>query len=176
MFVKDHEKYKPFDHKVWLSSPTMHGPEMDYVKEAYDTNWMSTLGENINEIERQVAEKTGSKYAVALSSGTAALHMAMKAANIQPGQKVFCSDMTFVATVNPAVYEGAIPVFIDPEYETWNMSPDALEKAFEIYPDVKLVVLAHLYGTPGKIEELKRKLSLEGLFDESNKKHLHQNN
>lgn len=146
---------KPFEKKIWLSSPTMHdGDEMKFVKEAYDTNWMSTVGANINEIENMICNKVGCKYAVALSSGTSALHLAMKLAKVKVGDKVFCSDITFAATVNPVVYEGAIPVFIDTEYDTWNMDPKALEKAFEIYPDVKVVVVAHLYGTPGKIDEI----------------------
>ncbi len=144
-----------FDNKIWLSSPTMHGDELKYVKEAYDTNWMSTVGENINESERMIAEKIGCKYAVALSSGTSALHMAVKLAGIKQGDKVFCSDMTFAATVNPVIYEGGVPVFIDTEYDTWNMDPVALEKAFEIYPDVKTVVVAHLYGVPCKLDEIK---------------------
>ena len=149
------KKYEAFESKVWLSSPTMHGPELEYVKEAYETNWMSTVGKNINEVERMACEKIGCKYAVALSAGTAALHMAVKLAGVKPGDKVFCSDMTFDATVNPVVYEGGVPIFIDTEYDTWNMDPVALEKAFELYPDVKVVVIAHLYGTPGKVEELK---------------------
>ena len=144
----------PFQNKVWLSSPTMHGPELEYVKQAYETNWMSTVGENINEAERLACEKVGCKYAVALSAGTAALHMSVKLAGVKPGEKVFCSDMTFDATVNPVVYEGGEPIFIDTEYDTWNMDPVALEKAFELYPEVKTVVIAHLYGTPGKIDEL----------------------
>lgn len=141
--------------KIWLSSPTMHGDEIKYVTEAYETNWMSTVGANINEVEKQICEKVGCKYAVALSAGTAALHLAMKLAGVKPGDKVFCSDMTFDATVNPVVYEGGVPVFIDTEYDTWNMDPVALEKAFELYPDVRVVVVAHLYGTPGKIDEIK---------------------
>lgn len=145
----------PFENKVWLSSPTMHGDELKYVTEAYETNWMSTVGKNINEVEKLAVEKVGCKYAVALSAGTAAIHMAVKLAGVKPGDKVFCSDMTFAATVNPITYEGGVPVFIDTEYDTWNMDPKALEKAFELYPDVKLVVAAHLYGTPGKIDELK---------------------
>ena len=149
------KKFTKFENKVWLSSPTMHGPELTYVKEAYETNWMSTVGANINESEKEMATIVGTKYAVALSAGTAALHLAMKLAGVKPGDKVFCSDMTFDATVNPVVYEGGIPVFIDTEYDTWNMDPVALEKAFEIYPDVKVVVVAHLYGTPGKIDEIK---------------------
>ena len=144
-----------FKNKVWLSSPTMHGDELKYITEAYETNWMSTVGENINEIEKQISQKVGCKYAVALSSGTATLHLAVKLAGVKPGDHVFCSDMTFGATVNPVVYEGGIPIFIDTEYDTWNMDPVALEKAFEMYPDVKVVVLVHLYGTPSKIDEIK---------------------
>lgn len=146
---------KPFEEKIWLSSPTMHGEEMKYISEAYETNWMSTVGKNINEVERLTCEKVGCKYSVALSAGTAALHMAVKLAGVQPGDKVFCSDMTFAATVNPVTYEGGNPVFIDTEYDTWNMDPVALEKAFEIYPEVRVVVVAHLYGAPGKIDEIK---------------------
>ena len=158
---------KPLDQHVYLSSPTMHGEEFQYMKEAYDTNWMSTVGANINEVERIACEKIDCKYAVALSAGTAALHMAIKLAGMdvygQPevghgaleGKRVFCSDMTFAATVNPVVYEGGIPVFIDTERDTWNMDPIALEKAFEIYPEVKVVVVAHLYGTPGKVDEIR---------------------
>lgn len=154
MFHKDNP-IKPFESKVWLSSPTMYKDSMKYVMEAYETNWMSTVGANINEVERQACAKVGCKYAVALSAGTAALHMAVKLAGVKPGNKVFCSDMTFDATVNPVVYEGGVPIFIDTEYDTWNMDPAALEKAFEIFRDVKVVVIAHLYGTPGKIDELK---------------------
>ena len=146
---------KPFEKKIWLSSPTMHGDEIQYVQEAYDTNWMSTVGANINAIEQMIAEKVGCKYAVALSCGTAALHLAMKLAGVKPGDKVFCSDVTFAATVNPIVYEKAVPVFIDTERDTWNMDPVALEKAFQMYPEVKVVVIVHLYGTPAKIDELK---------------------
>ena len=146
---------RPFENKVWLSTPTMHGDEIKYVQEAYETNWMSTVGENINEVEKIICEKTQSKYAVALASGTSALHLAVKLAGVKPGDKVFCSDVTFAATVNPIVDEQGVPVFIDTEYETWNMDPEALEKAFEIYPEVKVVVVAHLYGTPGKIDEIK---------------------
>lgn len=161
------ESMKPFRSKVWLSSPTMHGPELEYVKEAYETNWMSTVGANINEAERLACEKVGCKYAVGLSAGTAALHMAVKLAGMDiygqqeighgalSGHKIFCSDMTFDATVNPVVYEGGVPVFIDTEYDTWNMDPVALGKAFELYPEVKIVVVAHLYGTPGKVDEIR---------------------
>lgn len=155
MFTHGTNAYTSFTSKVWLSSPTMHGPELEYIKEAYETNWMSTVGANINEAERLACEKIGCKYAVALSAGTAALHMAVKLAGVRQGDRVFCSDMTFDATVNPVVYEGGVPVFIDTEYDTWNMDPVALEKAFELYPEVKVIVLAHLYGTPGKIDEIK---------------------
>ena len=166
MFNPDNN-YEKFENKVWLSSPTMYPDSMRYVMEAYETNWMSTVGANINEVEKQICEKVGCKYAVALSAGTAALHLAMKLA----GEKVYgkpapgtgalskrfvaASDMTFDATVNPIVYEGGIPVFIDTEYDTWNMDPIALEKAFELYPEIKVVVVAHLYGTPGKIDEIR---------------------
>ena len=156
-----------FKNKIWLSSPTMHGDEQRWVDEAIQTNWVSTVGANINEVERMTAEKVGRKYAVALSAGTAALHLAIKLCGEklygQPkvghgtleGHKVFASDMTFDATDNPICYEGGEPVFIDTEYDTWNMDPEALEKAFEIYPDVRLIVVAHLYGTPGKIDEIR---------------------
>ena len=166
MFNKD-TQFEPFENKVWLSSPTMHGDELKYVTEAYETNWMSTVGANINEVERMMAQKVGCRYAVALSSGTAALHLAVRLAGERlygqtetgkgalNGHKVFCSDMTFSATLNPVVYEGGVPVFIDTEYDSWNMDPAALEKAFALYPDVKLIVVAHLYGTPGKIDEIK---------------------
>lgn len=147
-------RVKPFEKKIWLASPTMHGAELTYMKEAFDTNWMSTVGANINEVERVMAEKIGCADAVALSCGTAALHMCMRLAGIRPGDKVFCSDMTFDATVNPVVYEGGVPVFIDTECDTWNMDPIALEKAFELYPEVRVVVCANLYGTPGKMDEL----------------------
>ncbi len=143
-----------FEQKVWLSTPTMHGDEIRYVQEAYETNWMSTIGENINVIEQEICDKVGCKYAVALSCGTAALHLAVKLAGVQPGDYVFCTDMTFGATVNPVLYEKGIPVFIDTEYDTWNMDPVALEKAFEIYPDTKVVILANLYGTPAKFDEI----------------------
>ncbi len=154
MFKKENT-FEKLESKVWLSSPTMYSDSMKYVMEAYETNWMSTVGANINEVEHQACKKVGCKYAVALSAGTAALHMAVKLAGVKPGDKVFCSDMTFDATVNPVVYEGGVPVFIDTEYDSWNMDPVALEKAFELYPEVKAVVVAHLYGTPGKVDEIK---------------------
>lgn len=144
-----------FKNKVWLSTPTMHGEEIEYINEAYNTNWMSTVGENINVIEQQLSQKVGCNFAVALASGTSALHLAIKLAGIKQGEKVFCSDMTFAATVNPIVYEKGEPVFIDSEYETWNMDPESLEKAFEKYPDVRVVVLVNLYGVPAKFDEIK---------------------
>lgn len=146
---------KPFENKVWLSSPTMHGDELRYMTEAYETNWMSTVGANIDAAEKMICEKLGCSHAVALSCGTAALHLAMKLAGVRPGDRIFCSDMTFDATVNPVVYEGGVPVLIDTERETWNMDPVALEKAFELYPEVKVIVVAHLYGVPGKIDEIR---------------------
>lgn len=161
------KKFEAFKDKVWLSSPTMHGKELEYMQEAYETNWMSTLGKNINEVEKQVCEKLGCKYAVGLASGTSSLHLSIRLAGIElygnpkaghgslEGKKVFCSDMTFDATVNPVAYEGGEAIFIDTEYDSWNMDPKALEKAFEKYPEVQLVVCAHLYGTPGKVDELK---------------------
>lgn len=172
---KNREELQPFQEKVWLSSPTMHGDEIKYILKAYETNWLSTVGENIDELEKMVSAHMGGMYAVALSSGTAALHLAVKLAagelygsssgistpdglgkgGCLYGRRVFCSDMTFDATVNPVVYEGGEPIFIDTEYDTWNMSPKALERAFSMYPEVKLVVMAHLYGTPGKIEKIR---------------------
>ena len=158
---------KRFEKRVWLASPTMHGDELRYMQEAYETNWMSTVGKNIDEVERLAAEKVGVKYAVALSAGTAALHLGTRLAGVRlfgvpragegalRGQKVFCSDMTFAATLNPVAYENGEAVFIDSERDTWNMDPAALEKAFEIYPDVRLVVLVHLYGTPAKVDEIR---------------------
>lgn len=146
---------KPFENKIWLASPTMHGEEIKYVTEAYTTNWMSTVGENINAAEKLICEKVGCKYAVALSCGTAALHLAVRLAGIKAGDNVFCTDMTFGATVNPVLYEKANPVFIDTEYDTWNMDPIALEKAFQMYPDTKAVIVANLYGTPAKFDEIR---------------------
>jgi len=144
-----------FEKTVWLSSPTMHGDELKYMTEAYEQNWMSTIGKNIDEVERLACEQVGCKYAVGLNCGTSALHLAVRLAGVKPGDKVFCSDMTFDATVNPISYEGGTQVFIDSEYETWNMDPRALEKAFEMYPEVKVVVVANLYGTPAKLDEIR---------------------
>lgn len=149
------KEFQPFEKKVWLSTPTKHAEEMLYVLDAFEKNWKSTIGENIDEVEKQMCEKLGCNYAVGLSCGTAALHLAVKLAGVKQGDYVFVSDMTFAATVNPIVYEGGIPVFIDSEYETWNMDPVALRKAFELYPQVKVVIVANLYGTPAKWDELR---------------------
>ena len=169
--IKNDPRFKglePFLSRVWLSSPTMHGDEQRWVDDAIRTNWVSTVGKNIDEIERQIAEYVGCKYAVGLATGTGALHLATKLAGERlygqarpnegtlQGHKVFCSDVTFDASINPVAYEDGETVFIDTERDTWNMDPEALKKAFEMYPDVKLIVLAHLYGTPGKMEELKK--------------------
>ena len=140
------QKYRRFEKKIWLSSPTMHGEELRYMKRAYETNWMSTVGENIDELECGIAEKVGRKYAVGLSSGTAALHLAMKLAGVNVS------------------YEGGEQIFIDTERDTWNMDPVALEKAFALYPEVKTVVTANLYGTPGKMDELKAVCERHGAF------------
>ena len=159
---------KPFEKKVWLSSPTMHGEEQHWVDDAIKTNWVSTVGANINEVEKQVAAYVGVKHAVALSCGTAALHLGTKLAGEKlygqarpnagtlQGHRVFCSDMTFDASINPVAYEDGEAMFIDTESDTWNMSPEALEKAFELYPDVRLIIVAHLYGTPGKMDQIKK--------------------
>lgn len=164
MFIKT--QIKPFQNKIWLSSPTMHGDELRYITEAYETNWMSTVGKNINEVEHQIAAYLGARHAVALASGTASVHLSVKLAGMEAygippvghgvleGHRVFCTDMTFAATVNPVVYEGGIPVFIDTERDSWNMDPEALERAFQRYPEVKIVVLAHLYGTPAKMKQI----------------------
>ena len=168
-FLKDprFEGIQKFEKKVWLSSPTMHGDEQRWVDDAIETNWVSTVGANINEVEKLIADYVGVKYAVGLSAGTAALHLATKLAGEKlygqarpnagtlQGHRVFCSDCTFDASINPVAYEDGEAVFIDTEYDTWNMSPQALEKAFEMYPDTRLIVVAHLYGTPGKMEEIK---------------------
>ena len=160
-------EFQAFEKKVWLASPTMHGEELQFVTEAYETNWMSTVGENINQVEKIAAQKAGVQYAVGLSSCTAALHLCCKLAGEKlygkpaishgalEGKRVFCSDMTFDATLNPVVYEGGIPVFIDTDRDTWSMDPAALEKAFDLYPEVRLVVSAELYGFPGRMDEIK---------------------
>ncbi len=162
------QKLEPLAQRVWLASPTMHGDELKYIMKAYNSNWMSTIGENINEVERIAAEKAGVKYAVGVTCCTAALHLCVKMAGERlygkpaighgaiEGKRVFCSDMTFTATLSPVVYEGGVPVFIDTERESWNMDPRSLEKAFEIYPDVKLVVCAELYGFSGNMEKIKK--------------------
>lgn len=147
-------KFEAFEKQIWLSTATQHGDEMKYIQEAFDTNWITTEGSNIVAIEHQMCGKLGCKYAVSLSSGTSALHMAIKLAGAKDGDTVFCSDMTFAATANAIAYEKAVPVFIDTEYDTWNMDPAALEKAFARYPDTKVVLVVDLYGTPAKYDEI----------------------
>ena len=158
---------KPFQKKIYLSSPTMHGEELVFMNKAYETNWMSTIGENIDSVEALSCEITGKKYAVGLCNCTSALHLCCKLAGERlygeplPGhgslenKRVFCSDLTFAATLNPVLYENGIPVFIDTNAETWNMDPAALEKAFEVYPEVRLVVYCELYGFPGNVDKIK---------------------
>ena len=167
---------KPMEKRVFLATPTMHGEEQKYIKEAFDTNWVTTVGKNIDEVERLLAEFIGVKYAVALASGTSALHLATKLAGealygqarpdrgVLFGKKVFASDMTFDASINPIAYEDGEAIFIDTEYDTWNTDPKALEKAIEMYPDVKLFVMVHLYGTPGKAEEIKKLCDEHGII------------
>ena len=141
--------------RIPLATPTMHGEELVFVQEAFDKNWIAPLGFNCDNFETELAAYLGrDQYALSLSAGTAAIHLAVKLAGVKPGDLVFCSDMTFAATVNPVCYEGGVPVFIDSEAETWNMDPEALELAFQKYPDTKVVVLAHLYGTPAKMDEI----------------------
>lgn len=134
------------------------GYEMDYIKEAFDTNWIAPLGENVNQFEREICEVTGAKAAVALSAGTAALHLGLKALGVEKGDLVFCQSLTFSASANPIIYQNAVPIFIDSEEDTWNMSPDALERAFQKYDKIgkkpKAVIVVHLYGIPAKMEEI----------------------
>lgn len=156
MFDDEQNKIEKFKNKIWLSSPTMHGEELEYMTRAYETNWMSTVGKNINDLEESFRKIIGVNASVAVASGTSAIHLAVKLAGIKPGEKVFCSDVTFAASVNPIIYEKGEPIFIDSEYDTWNMDPNALKKAFELYPDTKYVILVHLYGTPAKVDEIKK--------------------
>ncbi|MCR5107685.1 MAG: aminotransferase class I/II-fold pyridoxal phosphate-dependent enzyme [Lachnospiraceae bacterium] len=164
---KDEQNFTRFEKRVFLATPRMHGEELEYINEAFEKNWITTAGDNVNELEKYAAGYLGVRHAVGLASGTAALHLAIKLAGeklytgLRPGaslegKKVFCSDMTFDASVNPVVYEGGEPVLIDTEYDTWNMDPVSLKKAFELYPDVRLVVVANLYGTPAKLDEIKK--------------------
>ncbi len=167
---------KPLEKKIFLSTATMHGDEQKYIKEAFDTNWVTTAGKNIDEVERGMAEYIGVKYAVALSCGTGALHLATKLAGeklygqAQPnqgvlsGKKVFATDMTFDASINPVAYEDGEAIFLDSEYDTWNTDPEALKKAIEMYPEVKLYVMVHLYGTPGKAQEIKKICDEHGII------------
>lgn len=130
------------------------GYEQQFIKEAFDTNWIAPLGENVNKFEEEIANYVGVKTGAALSAGSAAIHLGLKALNVKQGDIVFCSSLTFSATCNPIIYQNATPVFIDSEYETWNMDPLALEKAFEKYPNPKAVIVVHLYGTPAKMDEI----------------------
>ncbi|MBQ5885683.1 MAG: DegT/DnrJ/EryC1/StrS family aminotransferase [Clostridia bacterium] len=149
---------KRAEKRILLSTPTMHAEEMGYIAEAFEKNWIAPLGFNCDGLEKEISEYvydgTDEMFTLALASGTAALHLAVKLAGVKSGDVVLCSDMTFSATVNPIVYEGGVPVFIDSERETWNMDPVALEKAFQKYPNAKVVMLAHLYGTPSKMDEI----------------------
>jgi dTDP-4-amino-4,6-dideoxygalactose transaminase len=142
--------------RIFLSSPHMSDEsyEMQYVKEAFDTNWIAPLGENVNEFEKELAAKVGAKAAAALSSGTAAIHLALRAAGVGEGDIVFCPTLTFSATANPIIYQNATPVFIDSNYETWNMCPKALEEAFQKYPEVKAVIVVHLYGLSANMDKI----------------------
>lgn len=144
--------------RILLASPHMsdEGYEQQYIKEAFDTNWIAPLGENVNKFEEEIAKYIGAKTGAALSAGSAAIHLGLKALNVKQGDIVFCSSLTFSATCNPIIYQNATPVFIDSEYETWNMDPLALEKAFEKYPNPKAVIVVHLYGTPAKMDEIIR--------------------
>lgn len=147
---------KPFDKRIYLASPTMHGEEQMYVKEAFDTNWVSTVGANLNALESEIGDLLGIEGTVALSSGTSALHLALKLAGVKPGDIVFGQSLTFDASVNPIMYEHCTPVFIDSETDTWNMDPVALKKAFEKYPNCKAVICVNLYGTPCKLDEIRK--------------------
>ncbi len=143
--------------KIWLSAPHMsdEGYERQYVQEAFDTNWIAPLGPNVNEFEKELAQKVGSKHAAALISGTAAIHLALKAVGVGEGDIVFCPTLTFSATANPIIYQNATPVFIDSNFETWNMDPIALEEAFKKYGDkVKAVLVVHLYGLSADMDKI----------------------
>lgn len=140
--------------RIYLSSPTMHGREQEFVKDAFDTNWVAPLGPNVNAFEKELAEYAGIAHAAALSAGTAAIHLALRLLGVKQGDVVFAPSLTFSATCNPIVYEKAVPVFIDSEEDTWNMSPEALKKAYEVYPKPKAVIVVHLYGTPAKLDEI----------------------
>ena len=141
--------------RIYISTPTIHGEEKMFIKEAFDTNWVSPLGANVDNFEKEIAKYVGIGYAAACVSGTSALHLAVKLAGVKEGDIVFCSDMTFAATVNPVTYEGGKQVFIDSEYETWNMDPEALRLAFKKYPQCKCVIVANLYGVPAKLDEIR---------------------
>ncbi len=156
--------------RIYLSSPHMsdEGYELQYINKAFETNWIAPLGPNVDKFEQELAAKVGAKHAAALSSGTAAIHMALKAAGVGQGDIVFCQDLTFAATANPIIYQNASPVFIDSNFETWNMDPKALEAAFEKYPNVKAVIVVHLYGLSADMDpivELCRKYNVTLIED-----------
>lgn len=144
------------DRRIYLASPHMsdEGYELEYIKEAFDTNWIAPLGANVDSFEKEFAEKIGAKHAAALVTGTAAIHMALKAAGVEEGDIVLCQDLTFAATANAIIYQNAIPVFVDSDYETWNMNPKALEEAFEKYPNAKAVLVVHLYGLSADMDRI----------------------
>lgn len=148
--------------RIFLASPHMSGDEMMYIQEAFDTNWVAPLGKNVNEFEKELADYVGVGHAAALNAGTSALHLAVKLAGVQRGDIVFCSDLTFSATVNPVSYEGGVQVFVDSERETWNMDPRALERAFEKYPDCKCIIVANLYGTPAQLDKIRAVCDVHG--------------
>ena len=152
------EEVKEKNKRIYLASPHIGILERVFVKEAFDTNWVAPLGSNVNNFEKEIAEYVGIKYASALVSGTSAIHLAIKLVGIKPGDIVFCSSLTFAASCNPIIYEGAEPVFIDAEYDSLNMSPIALKNAFEVYSAKgrlpKAVIVVHLYGQPAKMDEI----------------------
>lgn len=150
--IKEHKE--PEAKRIFLSSPTIRGLEQEFVKQAFDTNWVAPLGPNVNEFEKELAQYVHGGYAAAVSAGTAAIHLALKLAGVRAGENVFVSSLTFSATCNPIRYENAVPIFIDSEEDTWNMDPEALRKAFKKYPDTRVVVIVHLYGTPAKMDEI----------------------
>ena len=144
------------DKRLLLASPHMsdEGYELEYIHDAFRKNWIAPLGENVSEFEKTMGAYMGRGYPVALSAGTAALHLAMILADVKPGDTVFCQSLTFSASANPVAYCGAKPVFIDSERETWNMDPVALRRAFELHGTPKAVVAVHLYGNPAKLDEI----------------------
>ncbi len=150
--------------RLCLATPTMHGEEMKYIQEAFDTNWIAPLGKNVDAFEAEMAQYLGIDHAVAMTSCTAALHLAIKLCGLKPGEPVFCSDLTFAATINPVSYEGGKQVLIDSDWDTWNMDPEALELAFQKYPQCRVVIVVNLYGTPAKLERIREICDAHGAF------------